>query len=287
MSRHGRPAILRLATVIHPFPVAAVLLTSALLLRLAHGAPLPMGLFLRAMGVILLSQVTVGALNDFLDREADARWQPHKPIPRGQVRPEAALALATGAGLLFLPVAASFGWIAFLLSLLGLSAGLLYDLRLKSLPWSFLGYVIGFLSLLTWIWLVAGQLRPGFLLVLPAGAALVTAAHLGQSLPDIETDRLQGARGLAVLLGPAAAARAVVVLTGLVAGMALMLAQITGTGWSDLPALAALVITLLGVWLSRGEMTRLRRIWFFRLMTPAIALIALSGAASLHLRGWL
>ncbi|WP_239150815.1 UbiA family prenyltransferase, partial [Streptomyces sp. SID8111] len=42
------------------------------------------------------------ALNDWADREEDARERPHRPIPSGRIRPAAALTAAgalTGAGL--------------------------------------------------------------------------------------------------------------------------------------------------------------------------------------------
>lgn len=55
----------------------------------------------RAIGCSLCLYEAGMALNDFTDRDEDARERPHRPLPSGRIRPRAALAAAvrlTGAG---------------------------------------------------------------------------------------------------------------------------------------------------------------------------------------------
>lgn len=190
-----------LASVIHPFPVIVVVLTSAVLLVIAQRGHVGGVFTARAVGVVLLSQIAVGAYNDYHDRFYDARMQAAKPIPSGRFSPGAAGALAAVAVLLFVPLAASFGWPAFGLASLGLAAGLAYDRWLKPTPWSILGYLIGFLALITWIWYITSSIPAWFPLLYVVGPFVLGAAHLAQSFPDIETDRDLGQHGLAVTLG--------------------------------------------------------------------------------------
>ncbi|MEU5435041.1 SCO3242 family prenyltransferase [Streptomyces sp. NPDC020719] len=87
-----------------------------------------------AMGASLCLYEAGMALNDWADREEDARERPHRPIPSGRVKPGAALAAAaglTGAGLaLAYRAGRPAGAVATAL------AGTVwaYDLRLKHTP---------------------------------------------------------------------------------------------------------------------------------------------------------
>src|SRR5947209_8387410 len=140
-----------LVRVVHPLPVLLVVTTSTLLVALVS-TRLPSVWFLaRCAGVVLCSQVAVGALNDFLDRDNDAVHQPEKPIPDGALSPGAALGLVVLglAGTVVLGL--SFGIGPFLLTLLGTAAGLAYDLWLKPTPFSFTTYIVGFLTLFSWV----------------------------------------------------------------------------------------------------------------------------------------
>lgn len=270
------------ARLIHPFPVAVVMMSSAGLLIVARGGIPQASLAIRAMTVVLLSQVAVGALNDYMDRYTDARTQPDKPIPSGLVSPGEALALALSAGLAVPLAAGSFGaWSAVLMSV-ATAAGLAYDLGLKRTPLSFLAYVVAFLGLATWIWLITGRLTPIFFSVYPAGFCLLTAAHLSNSLPDIETDQLLGQRGLSTLLGPRRTLLAIVALYALGAVPTVLLSLLTGS----LPSLA---LTLTGCLLAAVSAVlgfsqlhrRAVRKLVFRLMAPAIAVLGLGALVAL------
>lgn len=274
--------IVAVTRLIHPFPVGTVLVTSAALLAVAlRAAPSP-GLFARAMIVVLLSQIAVGALNDYTDRETDAWTQPEKPIPSGLVSPREALVLAVVAGLALPVAAAPFGGWSIVIASLGTAAGLAYDLGLKRSPLSFLAYVVAFLCLVTWIWLIAGRLSPVFFAIYPAGVCLLTAAHLANAFPDIEIDRSLGQRGLGVVLGPGPTLAAILVLYAGVAAASLVLTIVTDH-------VAGLLFTLAGcmpaalagiVGFNHLDQRSARKL-VFRLMAPAIALLALGALLSL------
>jgi 4-hydroxybenzoate polyprenyltransferase len=269
------------AQLIHPFPVAVVVLTSGVLLELAHHGGLGISVLARACAAVLFSQIAVGALNDYIDRFSDALVQPDKPIPSGVADPRTALILvAVGlAGLV--PLALSFGPISLLLLGAGTAAGLAYDLRLKRTPLSVTGYIVGFLLLVTWIWWVAGTLSPGFLILYPVGALLVTAAHLAQSLPDIETDWEVGAHGLAVSLG-VRGSTAVILICYL--ALALGTAGITVRAGIPIFALGPLIgLVLVSAAAQRLRVsgyTRPARVVAFKVFAPALALIAIAAAVS-------
>lgn len=268
--------------LIHPFPVSVVILTSAGILVVARGAPPGPGLLARAMTVVLLSQIAVGALNDYMDRHTDARLQPDKPIPSGRVSAREALVLAIGAGLALPVAAASFGPISAGIASLGTIAGLAYDLGLKRTPFSFLAYIVAFLCLATWIWLIAGRFTLAFFAIYPAGVCLLTAAHLANAFPDIEIDTLEGHRGVGAILGPRRSLSAILALYAVVAvPTALFSAAARSAPALALTVAASAIATFAGAAgfadLNRRPMRKL----VFRLMAPAIGLLALAALTAL------
>jgi len=271
--------------LVHPFPVGAVVLTSALLVVVAHrGNP---GLFFltRAALVVLLSQISVGSLNDYLDRDLDRRVQPEKPIPSGVILPGTALFISLASMVALVPMAATFGTVAFALTVLGTAAGLLYDLWLKPTPFSWVSYLVGFMSLVTWIWVIAGHLTSAFLLAYPAGLLLVLVAHLAQSFPDIESDRETNQLGPAARLGPSLTFSAIVV--GL--ACATIGALATGLVWRSVPGILldsfGVALTIRIASLRRFALTSRRaRLTVFHLAAPAVAVTAVGAllAAAAH-----
>lgn len=273
-------AVLRL---IHPFPASTVVVTSGVLLIVAHRGIPSTGFLVRALAAVATTQVPVGALNEYVDRDRDAATQPGKPIPAHLVSAKTALVLVTCGLLALLALAGSFGAASLGLLLLGTAGGLAYDLWLKPTPFSVVAYMIGFLSLLTWIWLVAGHLTAAFVLVYPAGALALLAAHLAQSYPDVESDRELGQRGLAAGLGPAWTWRLVagpyaLLLTG---GTALaLLAQ----SWAAGAALAAAGVLGAAAMLECGRPPHApaKRELLFRLVAPGLGLLATGGLIGLQ-----
>jgi 4-hydroxybenzoate polyprenyltransferase len=268
--------------LIHPFPVGVVLLTSAGLLVVALGAVPGPGLLTRTMTVVLLSQIAVGALNDYTDRHRDARLQPDKPIPSGLVSAPEALLLAAAASLTVPLAAASFGPLSVAIASLGTAAGLTYDLWLKQTRFSFLAYIVAFLCLVTWIWLIAGRLTTVFFAIYPAGACLLTAAHLANAFPDIEIDASLGSGGLGAALGPRRSMIAILTLYGLVAISTALLAVVAGSGLALIFTVAGSAMAMLGGVAGFAALDRrpIRKL-VFRLVAPAIGLLALAAFVAL------
>jgi 4-hydroxybenzoate polyprenyltransferase len=124
--------------------------------------------------------------------------------------PAIALALAIVFALCVLPGALAFGLTAGLVLLTGFAAGWAYDLWLSATPLSFLPFAVAFPLLPTWVGLVAGRPLANFAWLIIAGALMAIAIHLGDSLPDIVSDRAAGSRNLAVTLGSDRTIRAII-----------------------------------------------------------------------------
>ncbi|MBV9279109.1 MAG: UbiA family prenyltransferase [Chloroflexi bacterium] len=262
--------------LIHPFPVTVVVLTTLLLVAVAHGGNPGAGFLARAGGVVLLSQIAVGALNDYVDRHHDAVAQPEKPIPSNLVPASLALGMVVASLALLLPLALSFGAGGLILTVVGTAAGLVYDLWLKPTPYSVTMYVVGFLTLVSWVWLIAGTITLRLLAAYPLGALLLVAAHLAQSFPDVETDRRTGQRGLAAVLGAARTFRLVLLLYLTVAAAGLA-AAIVGGSAGGFALIAASLVMPAAAWLAghRNLTDRGVRKRLFHILAPGIGLLGL------------
>lgn len=262
--------------MIHAFPVATVITATTLLLLVLGGPTLGTLGVLRGVLTVLMTQIATGALNDYVDRERDAVTQPEKPIPSGDVSPGFALALTTVSLILYIPFAVSFGPIAFAVLTLGLIGGLSYDLWLKPTVLSPLPYIVGFLSLGTWAAIVTDTFQARIILIYPIAALLLVAAHISQSLPDVESDRRHGQHGIAVALGPVRSLAALAILTTAASVAALALAAYTRVWIAIGFALTGGCLSALAVAAGfRAPCERTRRLTVFHLMAPAIALMAL------------
>lgn len=175
------------------------------------------------LGVAMTSlQIAVGATNDVVDAKADAAVGRAKPIPRGLVGPGAARALAVGAALGGLALAASFGPGVFGLAALGLAVGLAYDLRLRSLGLGWLGFALGLPLVPLYGWLGGAGTLPGPVVVLAAAA---TPAGVGLAIAnwrrDLAADRTSGRPNIVLRLGtpaPLVAGLCYLVALGLLGG---------------------------------------------------------------------
>lgn len=147
-------------------------------------------------------QFAIGVANDLADVARDRIGHPQKPLPAGLVTLREArvvFAVCAAAGL---ALAASVRMEAFGLALLGLADGLLYDIRLKGTPWSWLPFAAGVALLPVFAWIGASGVLPvAFLVVVPmalfAGAILATT----NALADLDSDRTSGTASIATHLG--------------------------------------------------------------------------------------
>lgn len=206
-----RPSRLDIAAgylrLIHPVPVLFVMLGTAVFGLLAAGGTPPPGRYALLLLGMLGGQVALGAHNELVDREHDARHQPEKPIPAGLVRPAAVPPIVAGGLLVALAAGLALGPWPLALLALGTGCGFVYNLWLKRTPLSGIPYMLALPLLPIWAWLVMDAFEPQLLWLYPLGGSYVLAVHLAQSLPDVEGDRASGARGLAVMLGLARARR--------------------------------------------------------------------------------
>jgi 4-hydroxybenzoate polyprenyltransferase len=259
------------------FPSVTVIAASAGLMFVAHRGSPPFGLTLRAMVVVAASQVAVGALNDFVDRYDDARTQPEKPLPSGQVLPPVALVLASVGIVVCCLFALTFGLTSLGIVALGLSSGLGYDLWLKRTPFSPMAYIVSFLSLITWIWLIAGTVTWTLAFMYPLGACLLLAAHLANALPDAHTDAALGQRGLVVVLGVRRGLNTVLIIGGAAAACAFVFSAVEHVGLGLVFSVASSVLVGFAAWMARrSDLDRHSLQLIFQFIAPAIVLIAVS-----------
>lgn len=186
----------------HPFPVAMVVSLTALLAVVSADGVDAGTLALIALAM-LFSQLAIGWSNDYLDRESDVVHQADKPIARGWVDPStlvrgtlAALVASGAAGV-------ALGGYALGLLVLGTSMGFAYNFWLKDTRLSWLPYVAAFAVLPPFVWVAVDAFRVEYWALYPIAAPLVVAVHIANALPDVETDRLAGRRGLVARLGRA------------------------------------------------------------------------------------
>jgi 4-hydroxybenzoate polyprenyltransferase len=270
-------SLLGAVRLVHVFPSVTVIVGSVLLMFVAHHGIPPLGLALRGVAVVAASQVAVGALNDFIDRYDDARTQPNKPLPSKQVGPSVAVAMVGVGVALCCSFALTFGLTSLGIVALGLSSGLAYDLWLKRTPYSPGSYMISFLSLLTWIWLIAGTLTWAIVIMYPLGACLLLAAHLANALPDAQTDAALGQRGLVVVLGPRRALNIVLSVGAGATAWALVFCAVERSFLGLVFSLASSILVASAAWLARQSgLDRHSLQLIFRCIAPAIALIAAS-----------
>jgi 4-hydroxybenzoate polyprenyltransferase len=173
---------------------------------LASG-PADAGRIVLAVLAMFLSQLSIGWSNDYLDREHDAAHRPEKPLSSGAV-PAALLPPLTAAALTASLAAGAFLGPEVLLLLIGGSAcGFAYNLYLKRTRLSWAAYVVAFALLPPFVWAALDQFRGELWWLYPVGAPLALAAHVANTLPDIEGDREAGHGGLVARLGRARALR--------------------------------------------------------------------------------
>jgi 4-hydroxybenzoate polyprenyltransferase len=185
----------------HPFPLTMVLVLTALVgVSSAHGEPHPghLALLLVAM---FGSQLAIGWSNDYLDRTTDAVFQPSKPIPSGLLSASqmpGAIVAALGVSAVCVVV---LGLTPLLWLLAGTACGLAYNFGLKDTWLSAAPFIVALAVLPAFVCSSLDVFRDEFLWVYVFGAPLALAAHIANTLPDIETDSASGRRGLAVRLG--------------------------------------------------------------------------------------
>lgn len=274
--RRGGGRAKGLLFLLHPGPSLLVTATFVALAGLALGRAPDLWLAVRLVLVMLPIQFAIGVANDVADVDADAAAKRYKPIPRGLIARGAAAALASGLAAVGLAFAATVNPPTLALAAGGLTAGLLYDVGLRTTQLSLLPWWGGLSLLPLAAYASAGRLTPKLLVLLPLSLLAAAALHCANALPDVENDRAAGRRSLPVLLG-VRGSRAVAIGGLAVAGcLALALYVPLGQSGVWVPATAGVLAACL-VTVSATRMVRA-----FPLLAVGTAIFSVAWLASLR-----
>lgn len=184
----------------HPGPsllvTVVVVAAAGLLARRVPSERTAVGLVL----VMLPAQFGIGALNDWADAGSDRVSKPFKPLARGLVGRRAALAFAGVMMAVSVGAAAWLGVDVLLVDLLGLSAGVAYDLALKRTRAAVLAWWAGITAVPLLAMVITGRFRGGLDSV-PLCGLVALALLIANGLPDRDGDRAAGGRTLPAVVG--------------------------------------------------------------------------------------
>jgi 4-hydroxybenzoate polyprenyltransferase len=263
------------------FTVIAIGLAFGVVAGRHHLQPVRLGLL---AGLLATNQYAAGALNDAVDveRDVDAGRAAEKPIPSGAISRRAVVGLAVASGVASLCFGLALGPATLGLAAIALACAWGYDLWLKGTAFSVLPFAIAVPLVPLFGYGAAGRFPPVLWWAWPIGALAAVAVHLADSLPDVESDRAAGVKGLAPRIGVRAAA-ALVVGAYLVAGaIALASGLAAGDGrvvvWGAALA-AALGLTALLAGAAGGQ--RRRRI-AYRLLLAGLVALAIGWAGAVR-----
>jgi 4-hydroxybenzoate polyprenyltransferase len=152
---------------------------------------------------VLVGQLSVGWMNDYLDRDRDVRVaRTDKPVVAGALAPATLRTATAVAAVAVVPLSLLSGWLAGTLHLTAVASAWSYNLRLKATALSVLPYAVSFGLLPAFV--TAGLPgHPVYGWLVGAGALLGAGAHFANVLPDIDDDLATGVRGLPQRLGAA------------------------------------------------------------------------------------
>jgi 4-hydroxybenzoate polyprenyltransferase len=196
--RKPRGLTTSLVLACHPVPTLAMTVGLAAAATLSGRTTLEVGL---VAVTVLTGQLTVGWLNDVVDRERDRQvGRVDKPVALGWVDPGTVTFAIAVAVLAVIPLSVANGTYAGLAHLGAVASAWVYDLWLKRTAFSWLPYAVSF-GLLP-AFLSYGGLGGGMHGGPPTWAMTVLAALLGigihflNALPDLVEDNETGVRHL-------------------------------------------------------------------------------------------
>ena len=230
-------------------------------------------------GLLATNQYAAGALNDAVDADLDAAAGRGKPIQAGAISRRAVVVLAVASGLASLGFAAALGPAVLALAAVGLACAFTYDLWLKGTAASVLPFAVALPLVPLFGYGAAGRFPAVLWWVWPIGALAAVASHMADALPDVETDRATGVRGLVARLGVGRAA-------GLAAASytaALALATASGLAAGDRPVILAGVLAAAALGLAAlAAGARGRRRVAYRLLLAGMVALALGWAGAVR-----
>lgn len=267
-AEEARPAVvLPLLRAAHLGPSVAVT-TIVALLALALGLPVYEGVVVTL--AVFTGQLTIGWGNDLLDADRDREvGRPDKPLANRDLTPAVVLRWLIVAAAACVGLSLLAGWRSGATHLvLGVTFGHLYNVYFKATPWSWLPYAVAFGSLPAVVSLANSPSRwpPTWMVV--TAATLGVAAHLLNTLPDLEDDEATGVRGLPHRLGATRsrlAATALLVLASAVAVLGPAGTPAT-SAWTALVVVVALAVL---AWFGDGKTP------FYAAIAIALVVVAL------------
>lgn len=183
----------------HPGPTAAVTLVTIVLAIGSGLEPWRVALLGAAM---LFNQLSVGLSNDWIDAHRDREsGRSDKPVATGAISVATVRFSAFACAVLAIALSVPLGPAAIVVHATVLISAWLYNAWLKNTPFSVVPFVLSFGLLPTLVTTSVGSLSLAAWWAAVAGALLGTAAHFANVLPDLETDRATGIRGLPHRLG--------------------------------------------------------------------------------------
>jgi 4-hydroxybenzoate polyprenyltransferase len=254
-----------LALSSHPGPAVAVTIITTGLGFAVGLAPVTLVFLLLAM---LAGQVSIGLSNDWIDADLDrAAGRTDKPITRGWISAGSVRNAAWISAALMALLAIPLGWSSAVTLLAAVGLAWCYNLGLKRTPFSVLPYILSFgaLPAIATFALVPPHAPAAW--ALGVGGLLGAAGHFANTLPDIDTDRAAGVRGLPQLLG-----RRVSSIIAYVVLLAAAVLEVLGAGgFGFLPADIGLAINVVICTIGIVLINRPTR-WHFRLIILAALL---------------
>lgn len=242
---------------------------------------------LLVVGAVVAARTAAMAYNRYADRKIDAR-NPRtatREIPRGAVSPGSALALALGAGAVFLgfcallaPVCLYLG-VPVLLWLYGYS----HAKRFTSLVHLWLGASLGLAPIASWVAGV-GHLDAGVWPAVGLGVGVtlwVAGFDVLYACQDEEFDRSAGLRSIPARLGRRRALTLAAVLHLMAVPCFAGFGVATGLGWPYFAGVAAAAALLIWEhWLLRpGDLSRISKAFFTANGLVSVAMLAATCAA--------
>jgi 4-hydroxybenzoate polyprenyltransferase len=212
----------------HPGPSILVTVVFVAIAGLAGRGVPDATRIVQLVGTMLPIQLCIGVINDVVDLPADAIAQPYKPLVRGVIGRSSAAVAGVVLGAIGLGVAATINLETLGLAAVALGAGLAYDLGLRRTVLSWVPWWGGMAVLPLLAYASAGSIPSRLLVLIPLAALIAMGLHLANALPDIDADRVAGVRSLPVVVGVAAARRAVPATLAAAALLAVVLAAPTG-----------------------------------------------------------
>ena len=151
---------------------------------------------LRVGLAVFMVLAAASAMNDVIDRHHDRDAHIWRPLPADLIGPRDAMLLAGTFAVAAVAIGASLGERALLPLLAGLAAVGVYNLQLRSTPFSWLPLSIGCALLPPFVAEAVGAFDDYLWWSLPVGVVGGLAAHLAIKLPDYERDDEPGAQSL-------------------------------------------------------------------------------------------